>query len=368
MKLLRLVRAVALAAALVPLAAAASDGVPGAEAPRLQPLPAPARVDPALAELGRHLFFEPRLSGDGGRSCASCHEPQRGWADGLALSRGYNGTEHFRNTPSLLSVRLKTALAWDGRLAGADLAAAVREMITEAHFMNADLLLIQERVRQLPRMMALWQAAFGAHSQPQAAQVPTAIAEYLKTLDAAPTALDRALAGEAVALAPQLRRGLDLFHGKAGCARCHAGPLGSDGRAHRLGVADAKALASEPLRQITLLRYHGTMGVPEAMRERRDLGAYAVSKQPADRGRFLTPSLRGLVHSAPYMHNGSLATLEDVVAFHARGGGPGSELAPVKLAADERAALVALLRALSGPPPAVEVPATSGYAAMPGVH
>lgn len=360
---LQLARALALVAATALAALAAS-----AAEPRLQPLPAPAQVDPALAELGRHLFFDPRLSGDGGRSCASCHEPARGWADGLPLSRGYNGSEHFRNAPGLLSVRLKPALAWDGRLAGSDLGAAVREMITEAHFMNADLNLIQERVRQLPRLMQLWRAAYGAHSQPQAAQVPQAIAAYLQTLDAAPTAVDRALRGEAVALPAAVREGLELFHGKAGCVRCHSGPLGSDGRAHRLGVADAEALASDALRQITLLRYHGTMGLADAMNERRDVGAYTVSKSPADRGRFVTPSLRGLAHTAPYMHNGTLATLDEVVAFHAGGGGPGSELAPVKLNARERGALVALLRALSGPLPRVDEPAPGGYAPLPGVH
>jgi len=129
--------------------------------PRLQPLPPPAQVNGALAELGRHLYFEPRLSGDGSRSCASCHEPARGWSDGLPLARGYNGTEYFRNAPGLLSVRLKARLNWDGRLDGGDLPTAVRDMVTEAHFMNADARLVQERVRQIPQVMALWRRAFG---------------------------------------------------------------------------------------------------------------------------------------------------------------------------------------------------------------
>ncbi|MBM3566181.1 MAG: photosynthetic protein synthase I, partial [Alphaproteobacteria bacterium] len=202
--------------ALAVLLALAPGAVPAQE--RLAALPPPARVDATLAELGRHLFFEPRLSGDGSRSCASCHLPQHGYADGLALARGYNGTEYFRNTPGLLSVRLKRRLMWDGRLDGADLATAVRDMVTEAHFMNADARLVQERLRQIPDLLALWRRAYGPAAEPYGPQVFAAIAEFLKTLDAGETALDRHLRGEAVVLPAAVREGLALFHGKAGCA------------------------------------------------------------------------------------------------------------------------------------------------------
>ncbi len=316
---------------------------------KLEPLPAPAKVNAALAELGRHLFFEPRLSGDGSRSCASCHAPKRGFADGLALSSGYNGTAYFRNAPGLQSVRLKRRLMWDGRLDGGDLPTAVRDMVTEAHFMNADVRLVQERIQQTPALTSLWRQAFGVGSQPYGAQVFVAIAEYLKTLDAPATQVDRALGAQAVTLPVPVRLGLALFHGKARCAQCHNGPLGSDGRAYRLGVPDSALIAAEPGRMVTLLRHHATMGVPNYMAQRSDVGVYAVSKADADRGRFVTPALRGLAHTGPYLHNGSLATLEQVVAFHDQGGGPGSELPPLGLNADERAALVALLRALSAP-------------------
>lgn len=333
----------------------------GAESLRLEPLPAPATVKPALAKLGWHLFFEPRLSGDGSRSCASCHLPSQAYGDGLPLSRGYNGTEYFRNAPGLLSVRLKTRLMWDGRLDGADLPTAVRDMVTEAHFMNADGRLIQERIRQIPELLALWREAFGAQSQPYGPQLFVAIAEFLKTLDSGDTIVDRVLRGEKVALPAAVRAGMSLFTGKGQCVRCHNGVLGTDGKAYRLGVHDHPAIANEPLRMITLLRHHATMGVPNYMAERKDPGTYVVSKQPADRGRFVTPALRGLTHTGPYMHNGTLATLEEVVAFHDQGGGPGSELQPLGLTARERAALVAFLRAWSAPLPVVPEPRPYDY-------
>lgn len=328
---------------------------------RLEPLPAPAKVNPALAELGRHLFFEPRLSGDGSRSCASCHAPQRGFSDGLALSKGYNGTAYFRNAPGLQSVRLKHRLMWDGRLDGRDLPTTVRDMVTDAHFMNADVRLVQERIQQTPALTRLWREALGPGSEPYGPQVFVAIAEYLKTLDAPATRVDQALGGQAVTLPASVQLGLTLFHGKARCVQCHNGPLGSDGKAYRLGVPESTAIAAEPARMVTLLRHHASMGVPNYMAQRQDVGVYAVSKADADRQRFVTPTLRGLTHTGPYLHNGSLATLEQVVDFHNQGGGPGSELPPLGLDARERTALVALLRALSPPLTVVPEPPAFDY-------
>lgn len=348
-------------AAVIAIAVLLAPTFAVAQAPRLLPLAEPAKVRPALVELGRHLFFEPRLSGDGSRSCASCHLPSRAYAGDAALSPGYNGTEYFRNAPGLLSVRLKTRLMWDGRLDGADLPTVVRDMVTEAHFMNADGRLIQERVRQIPRLLSLWREAFGAKSQPYGPQIFVAIAEFLKTLDGGDTPVDRALRGDAPGLPAMAREGLALFNGKAQCLRCHHGALGTDGKAHRLGVPDHPAIAGDPLRMITLLRHHATMGVPNYMAERSDVGSYAVSKKAADRGRFVTPALRGLIHTGPYMHNGVLASLDEVVAFHNDGGGPGSELQPLGLTTREQAALVAFLRAWSAPLAVVVEPPADDY-------
>jgi cytochrome c peroxidase len=314
----------------------------------LQPLPPPAQVNTALAEFGRHLFFETRLSGDGSRSCASCHLPEKGFADGQPLSRGYNGTEHFRNAPGLLSVRLKSRLMWDGRLAGGDLAGAVREMVLDAQFMNGETRIIAERIRQVPPLLSLWRRAFGGQAELRGEQAYEAIAEFLRTLDFGETEVDRALRGETT-LPPQAAEGLRLFAGRAGCIQCHHGPLLSDGKPHRLGVPEHPAIAREPLRAISLLRHHAERGLPQPMAERGDVGAYAVSRNPAERGSFVTPPLRGLLHSGPYMHNGRFASLEEVIDFHDRGGGPGSVLRPLGLSARERQALAVFLRALSAP-------------------
>lgn len=340
---------------LLPVMLAVAAATAGAADMRLQPLPPPAPVNAALAEFGRHLFFETRLSGDGSRSCASCHLPEKGFADGQPLSRGYNGTEHFRNAPGLLSARLKPRLMWDGR--GSDLAGAVREMVLDAQFMNGETRIIAERIRQIPPLFNLWRRAFGEKSELRGEQAFEALAEFLKTLDFGETAVDRALRGEA-ALEPLAEEGLRLFSGRAGCIQCHHGPLLSDGKPHRLGVPDHPAIMRDPLRAISLLRHNAERGLPQPMAERGDVGAYAVSKNPAERGSFVTPPLRGLAHTGPYMHNGRLASLEDAIDFHDRGGGPGSVLRPLDLGARERQALAAFLRALSAPlAPVAEPPA-----------
>ncbi|MBV6475950.1 MAG: hypothetical protein KJZ92_14740 [Rhodocyclaceae bacterium] len=340
---------------LLPVMLAVAAATAGAADMRLQPLPPPAPVNAALAEFGRHLFFETRLSGDGSRSCASCHLPEKGFADGQPLSRGYNGTEHFRNAPGLLSARLKPRLMWDGR--GSDLAGAVREMVLDAQFMNGETRIIAERIRQIPPLFNLWRRAFGEKSELRGEQAFEALAEFLKTLDFGETAVDRALRGEA-ALEPLAEEGLRLFSGRAGCIQCHHGPLLSDGKPHRLGVPDHPAIMRDPLRAISLLRHNAERGLPQPMAERGDVGAYAVSKNPAERGSFVTPPLRGLAHTGPYMHNGRLASLEDAIDFHDRGGGPGSVLRPLDLSARERQALAAFLRALSAPlAPVAEPPA-----------
>lgn len=351
--------AAALAMALCAVAAAAADA-------RLEPLPPPARVNAAVAEVGRHLFFETRLSGDGSRSCASCHVPAKGFADGQALSRGYNGTEHFRNAPGLLSVRLKPRLMWDGRRTGGDLTGAVREMVTDAQFMNGNARIIAERIRQIPPLFSLWQRAFGEKTAPGGEQAFAAIAEYLKTLDFDGGPVDGALRGESAGLPPLAGEGLRLFTGKAGCVQCHNGPLLSDGKPHRLGVPDHPALVREPLRTITLVRHNVEWGLPNPMAERGDVGVYAISKNPVDRGSFITPGLRGLTHTGPYMHNGRFVSLEQVVDFHDRGGGSGSELRPLNLVASERQALVAFLQALSTPLPQVAEPPAYDYGSVSG--
>lgn len=326
-----------------------------ADQPGLSPLPE-AKINKDMADLGRYLFFDPRVSGDWGTSCASCHDPAKGWGDGQPLSKGYTSVEYFRNAPTLLNARLKTRFMWDGRLDGSDIGTLVRDMVTEAHFLNADGRLDQERLKQIPEYVVMWEKVFGKRSDPYGPRMFTVIAEFVKTIESKNAPIDRYLKGDQAAFSEQQKEGLGLFRGKAACIMCHNGPIASDGKLHRLGVPENPAIAKEPLRMITMLRHYSTSGMPNYMNARTDVGAYAITKDERDRGKFATPSLRDLRYTAPYMHNGVFSTLEEVVDFYDRGGGPGSELKPLGLTAQEKKALLAFLNALSGDPVVAKAP------------
>lgn len=335
-------------------------------AAELRPLPPAPTTDAALAELGRHLFFESRLSGDGSRSCATCHVPERGYADGEPLARGYNRTGHFRNTPAFAGMRVKARLTWDGRYRSDQLPELVAEMLTSPVTMNADPGIAAERVRQIPGLLQLWRRAFGERTLPTFDGIAQAIAAWTALQDGGETAVDLALRGDASSLPPLAAEGLRLFTGKAGCAHCHHGPAMSDGAVHRLGVPENPELLRDPERTVSLLRHHAISGSPDPMSERADTGVHALTRRASDRGRFATPSLRGVARTAPYMHNGVLADLPAVIDFYDRGGGRGSGLPPLGLSRRERDALVAFLEALS-PAGAVTVrPAAFDYATQAG--
>jgi len=325
--------------------AAALAGDP-ASAQDFGPVPA-VEFDPAKAALGRRLFFDPRLSGDAAISCATCHNPEKGFADGLALSKAYPGSDGFRNTPTLINTTLKGAWFHDGRL-GTDLNDVTREMITETYLMNMDMQIMQERLKQDPVYVEMFAAA--GWGEPSNGKARNAIPEYLKTLTSRGAPFDAGAMSEAAT------RGFDLFKGKAGCAECHSGPRFTDDVPHNTAVPENPEIWSNPLRHITFVTYASWMGVENYMNIRRDVGA-DVRYHLADGsgiGSFMTPSLRELGFTAPYMHNGMLATLEDVVAFYDVGGGDDpnkdARLQPLGLSDTEKSDLVAFLNALTGEP------------------
>ncbi len=350
------------AAAGISVAAGTAEQPPA----RLEPLPRAAPSDPARRELGRQLFFESRLSGDGSRSCATCHSPSRGFSDGDALSRGYNHTGHFRNTPGLIGLRLKSRLMWDGRHGRHEIAAIVLDMLVSPVTMNGDRAIVVERVRQIPVLLRAWERAHGEQTLPALEGIVEALAEYALAHDGGDTPVDAALRGETAALPARAADGMRLFAGKAGCVRCHSGAALSDGRTHRLGVPENPEILRDPERTISLLRHHAMHGSPDPMAERSDTGVHATTRRNSDRGRFATPSLRGVAHTAPYMHNGVLPDLAAVVSFYDRGGGRGSDLKPLGLDASERAALVAFLEALSPELAAETAPEADDYATVAG--
>ncbi|NKB59797.1 MAG: photosynthetic protein synthase I [Alphaproteobacteria bacterium] len=305
------------------------------------------KVDAKKAALGKRLFFDARLSGDAGVSCSTCHIPEKGFGDGLALSKAYPGSDGFRNTPTLINTAHKAAWFHDGRL-GTNLNDVTREMITETYVMNMDMRLMQERVKQDPVYVKMFKDA--GYGEPSNGSVRKAIPEYLKTLTSRGSPFD---AGKMSAAA---QSGFELFKGKAGCSQCHSGPRFSDDTPHNLGVPENPEIWSNPARHMTYVAFGMFMGIENYMNIRRDVGAHIRTHKAdgSDIGKFMTPTLRELTHTGPYMHNGVMKTLEDVVAFYNRGGGDDinkdPRIKPLSLSQEESANLVAFLQSLSGQP------------------
>ena len=223
--------------------------------------------------------------------------------------------------------------------------------------------LFPERLKQIPLYVNKFKEVYGG--EPSFGGTLKAVAAFLHTITSRNVPFDRYLKGDKQALSSQARKGLAVFQGKAGCVQCHNGSLLSDGEFHALGVPENKQIFKEPLRHITFRRFNKVIGVPNFMNLRADAGLYVVTKEESDRGKFRTPTLREVDRTAPYMHNGVFATLEDVVDFYDKGGGRGPNksprLKPLGLKVDERKALVEFLKSLSGDPVFIKEPELPDY-------
>jgi len=307
----------------------------------------PQEINAPLAELGKRMFFDTRLSGDDSLSCASCHIPENGYAHPDALGPAYTGSKGFRNVPSLINTSYKTVWFHDGRI-GTSLNDVVRENITEDWLMNMDMRLMQERMKQDPIYVELFRKA--GLGEPSNGGARKALPEYMKTLTSRNAPVDNGT------LSPLAEQGRELFYGQAGCSQCHSGELFTDGKAHNTGVPENFDIFRDPLRHQTFIAFNMFMGVPDYLELKRDVGAHVQLHKAdgSDRGSFITPSLRELGYTAPYMHNGMLATLEEVVAFYNQGGGEDRfkdpRIKPLNLTGEQQLALVAFLNALSGDP------------------
>lgn len=327
----------------------------GAALPLPLPAPLPVLQSPAAerVELGRMLFFDRRLSGDGTMSCAVCHNPAQAYGDGRALSGAYPTNKHWRNSQSLLNLGYLTTFFWDGR--STSLESQAREPIHSSFEMNLNLDYLVEKLREIPDYRDSFRQAFGDEVTPAA--VTAALADFQRTLVVRDTPFDRYLGGETTALNAAELRGLALFYGKGGCARCHSGPLLSDQQFHNLGVEETPELLKDPQRRATRHFFQRQLRLE---RMDRDPGRFAISRNPAELGAFRTPPLRQVAQTGPYLHNGSLATLEEVIAFYNRGGGAATGksplLAPLDLTAAEQADLLAFLHSLTGTVPVVKAP------------
>lgn len=307
----------------------------------------PEKFDAKKAEIGKRLFFDRRLSGDAAISCASCHDPKAGFANNLALSKAYPGSDGFRNTPTLINTSKRDAWFHDGRI-GTNLNDVTRESITEDWMMNMDMRIMQERIKQDPIYVKMFKDA--GWGEPSNGKVRNAIPEYLKSLTSRGAAFDTGK------MSKSAKRGFDLFKGKAGCASCHSGSIFSDSQPHNTGVPENPDIWSDPMRHHTFVAFAMFMGVENYMNIRRDIGAHVRTHKAdgSDIGKFMTPTLRELKYTGPYMHNGTMKTLADVVAFYNNGGGKDinkdKSLRKLGLSKSERADLVAFLGALSGDP------------------
>lgn len=267
-------------------------------------------VDAKSARLGRKLFFDPALSADGKVSCASCHLPEHAFSDPRPRSVGIHGRLSTRHSPTLLNRALGEAFFWDGR--SRSLEEQALEPLTHEREMGRKLEDLEQQLADSAEYRAAFQSAYA--SAPTRVLLARALSDFQRTILIADSPVDRFQQGDFEALSVEERLGLWIYESKGGCWRCHSGPNFADERLHNTGVG-------------------------------------ALAAQALDTGRFKTPTLRGLSMSAPYMHDASIATLEEVVAFYNRGGGanPGlaQELKPLQLSEAEAGHLVAFLRALS---------------------
>lgn len=311
----------AVAQTLTPELLDAMPVLPGKLAP-LQPLRAP-RHNPQSdekIELGRLLFFDPRLSSSEAMSCSSCHDPLRGYGDEAARSLGLDGVPLKRNTPTIWNTAYYPLQFWDGR-AGTLESQVLSPFSSPVEMNGGDERALLKRIGGDETYQRLFHNVFGG--PPSLARVCKAIAAFERSLVTPMTAYDRYLRGNKNALQVEEKRGLAVFVGAGGCTQCHLGANLSDGKFYNLGLDDG------------------------------DLGRFEVTKIPADRGAFRTPGLRNIELTAPYFHNGALATLEEVIEFYDRGGGSGrnkSELMrPLELTTEEKLDLAIFLRALTAP-------------------
>lgn len=311
-----------------------------------------AQSYPNEIALGQALFQDKNLSANRSVACASCHQPDHGFADTRTVSLGVRKQPGTRNAPSLLDLGEYHSFFWDGRAATLEQQASVPFLApNELGFKNLNEVVV--RIRQNPRYVAAFQTLSGRSGKPiEFDDIATALIAYERSLGSSRNALDRYLGGDQAALSPVAREGLALFRGRAHCAECHlitatSAPF-TDNRFHSSGIGLA-AVSPELAK-----RAQEAATLPPAQRYARiesdprwtALGRYLVTLDPKDIGRFRTPSLRNVALTAPYMHDGSVATLAQAVnvELYYRGLKLGHA---IMLSAEERHDLLAFLQSLS---------------------
>lgn len=339
------------------------------------PVPPDNKITPEKVELGKMLFFDPRLGGDASISCASCHDPEQGWAWAEDFSRGYPGTVHWRNSQTVINSQFLQKQFWAGSASSGEKQA--RSAARGGVAGNGESDLMEVRLSLIPEYRKRFNDVFG-DQWPLIGNAWRAIAAFERTLIADNTPLDAYLNGDQSALSPEQLRGKKLFEGKASCIECHNGALATDERYYNIGVPTSPRWDDDGLAQITFRFEQYAKGVTEDMYRtiKDDAGFYYRSKNKWDKGKFRTPPLRYIAYTAPYMHNGYFYTLEEVIDFYDRGGVdeegnstsfPESKsplIKPLGLSDEEKEDLLAFLEAFSGDEIEIEKPELPEYAPL----
>ena len=301
------------------------------------PMPSQAPMPPTnlsyaqKVELGKQLYFDTRLSKNNSVSCAFCHNPGTGFADGRQVSIGAFGTAGGRQAPTVYNTGFIPLQFWDGRAGSLEEQAIgpIHNPIEMAEMHET----VVPKIAKIPGYQRQFQLIFGGGASLQ--HIAEAIAAFERTIVSQNSAFDKHVMGEAGAMSEAAVRGLELFRGKARCILCHNGPNFTDNKFHNLGVPQVGPL-------------------------KEDLGRYIVTRAQKDKGAFKTPTLRSAVETAPYMHDGVFKTLEEVIDFFDAGGGSNPNLSPLMkplgLSSEEKADLLEFLKALTGAPIKVNVP------------
>lgn len=283
----------------------------------------------AKAKLGRLLFFDPLFSASGTVSCASCHRPDRAWEDGLALAVGDSRHPLELKTPTLLDDAWLDRLGWDGRFDS--LEQVTFAPIVATGNMNMSEAGVVARLSTIPYYVHSFATTF-PNGTIDRKNIEMAIATYERSIVSTDAPFDRWIGGDETAINSAAKRGFEIFNGKGRCSECHSGWAFTDGSFHDIGLAKDDDIGRGRLFPTSVKLRHA----------------------------FKTPTLRDVAQRAPYMHNGSLPTLADVIDFYDKGGiarPSRSELIkPLGLTAEEKADLIAFLQTLTGKPQPVEVP------------
>lgn len=300
----------------------------------LPPMPHPADnpTSTEKVELGKMLYFDPRLSGSNWISCATCHNPSLGFGDGLSRALGHGQKELGRHSPTVINSGYFDAQFWDGR--ATTLEEQALGPIQAPGEMNQKMDDLLKELAAIPGYVAKFKRVFGT-SVITPGNIGKAIAAFERSIVSKNAAYDRYWKGDKKAMSASAVSGMNLFFGKAKCGICHNGPILSDGKFHNIGV-----------------RNHGPL--------KEDAGRFNVTKEGNDKGAFKTPGLRHITRSAPYMHDGSEVTLMDVIEFYDRGGDVKKNLSPyitpLNLSRQEKLDLVEFMKALEGEPILITLP------------